>query len=104
MTFEMVRFICATWYVVSSFNSHCDTCTHVHISFYRSHICQFVFAEKWDVGKDIPTSRGDFAIGYMGEKVVCAGGLGRCLDLGAHKLNYNGDRLWGVVSFHLMIN
>ncbi|CAH1783842.1 unnamed protein product [Owenia fusiformis] len=32
--------------------------------------------EEWKVGKSIPTARGDFAIAYMGNKVICAGGLG----------------------------
>lgn len=31
---------------------------------------------KWKVGTNMPTRRGDFAIGVVGEKMVCAGGLG----------------------------
>lgn len=31
---------------------------------------------QWKIGVNMPTKRGDFAIGVVGNKVICAGGLG----------------------------
>lgn len=35
-----------------------------------------LFSDNWFEGTPIPTPRGDFAIGMLGGRVVCAGGLG----------------------------
>lgn len=32
---------------------------------------------QWKIGVNMPTKRGDFAIGVVGNKVICAGGLGK---------------------------
>jgi hypothetical protein len=38
----------------------------------------FVFVvAQWFIGSNMPTKRGDFGIGVVGGKVVCAGGLGK---------------------------
>jgi len=35
-----------------------------------------IFLDEWKQGKPMPSKRGDFAIGILEDKVVCAGGLG----------------------------
>lgn len=37
--------------------------------------------ETWKVGKNMTNKRGDFAIGYLGNQVVAAGGLGEYMVL-----------------------
>ncbi|KAK3608348.1 hypothetical protein CHS0354_030803 [Potamilus streckersoni] len=43
-----------------------------------SNACEIFDLEKkqWTIGKSMPTKRGDFAIGILNDKVICAGGLG----------------------------
>ena len=36
--------------------------------------------ETWKIGKSMSEKRGDFAVGYIGGKVVVAGGLGESLQ------------------------
>jgi hypothetical protein len=36
----------------------------------------FIFTEEWKIGKNLSSPRGDFAIGVIEDKVICAGGLG----------------------------
>jgi hypothetical protein len=33
-------------------------------------------SEEWTIGTPMPSKRGDMAIGVVGPKVICAGGLG----------------------------
>ena len=45
------------------------------------------FTETWKIGIPMPTKRGDFAIGILGNKVVCAGGLGKETDITIYSVN-----------------
>ena len=61
------------------------------------HSHRFVFmiilllSAQWKIGTNMPTKRGDFAIGVVGGKVICAGGLGKNPNLSKickkHKLS-----------------
>ena len=38
-------------------------------------------SETWHIGKPMTTKRGDFAVGFIGDKVIVAGGLGTVVFL-----------------------
>lgn len=39
--------------------------------------CPWFLAECWSVGQGMSTKRGDFAVAFLGGKLIAAGGLGK---------------------------